>query len=336
MRDATHAMGDALYEPGEATPSAILEGRRPQARWRNDLIVRPKPSLWGLFSIIRLSILPRIASQLVCVFVFSAMVVWFELRYPNVLRSWTVAPFTLLGIALSIFLGFRNNACYERWWEARKSLGALIGEMRSWARLMVTLPAKDEGRRVRMVRMAIAFQYALTAHLRGTVMPVEVAQYAEGFVASTKNAPDELLRMMAKETAAMLRDGEIGEQVYRLCDDRLTAFVMAQVQCERIRSTPTPFAYTLLLHRTAYAYCFLLPLGLAATLGWGTPLFCTIVAYAFFGLDALGDELEEPFGTSINALPLDAMTRTVEISLLEALGATELPEPLLPVDYLLR
>jgi putative membrane protein len=53
------------------------------------------------------------------------------------LQAWTVAPFTLLGVALSIFLGFRNSACYDRWWEARRQLGALVAESRSFARICV-------------------------------------------------------------------------------------------------------------------------------------------------------------------------------------------------------
>jgi putative membrane protein len=87
-----------------------------------------------------------------------------------------------------------------------------------------------------------------------------------------------------------------------------------------------------LLHRTAWLYCFLLPFGLVDTVGFMTPFVAVIVAYTFFGLDALGDEIEEPFGLSDNHLPLDAMCREVEIHLLEALGETTLPPPLQPVD----
>jgi putative membrane protein len=58
-----------------------------------------------------------------------------------------------------------------------------------------------------------------------------------------------------------------------------------------------------------------------------------IVAYTFFGLDALGDEIEEPFGSSANDLPLDALCRTIEIDLRAALGDTDLPPPLEPVNY---
>ncbi len=276
-------------------------------------------------------------SQLAAVFVVAALVVAFNKHTPGPLHTWSVAPFTLLGVALSIFLGFRNSACYDRWWEARRQLGALIGEMRSFARLAVTLPGANRGRRERAVRGAIGYAYALMAHLRGEAMPAEVGRYAGRWsVEAFRDVPDALLRGIAAEYGAMLAEGEIDGQIYRLWDDRVSAFASIQVACERIRGTPTPFVYTLLLHRTAYAYCFLLPFGLASTMGWGTPIFCALVAYAFFGLDALGDELEEPFGASLNALPLAAMARTVEISLLEALGADDVPEPLQPVGSVLR
>lgn len=45
----------------------------------------------------------------------------------------------------------------------------------------------------------------------------------------------------------------------------------------------------------------------------------------FFGLDALSEELESPFGLAANNLPLSALSRTIEINLLEALGETDLP-----------
>jgi putative membrane protein len=65
-------------------------------------------------------------------------------------------------------------------------------------------------------------------------------------------------------------------------------------------------------------------------------LVAAIVAYTFFGLDELGDELEEPFGLAQNDLPIKAMARTIEISLLETLGETAIPEPLQPENYVLH
>lgn len=302
------------------------------------MIVRRRPRAWELPWIFRLSILPKIAPQILTITAFSAGVAWVWHVHPYLLRNFTAAPFTLLGIALSIFLGFRNNVSYDRWWEARRQLGALIGEARSLARLAVTLPGGDRGRRERLVRRVIGYVYGLMAHLRGVSMPAEVQTYTADAAqsASARNVPDALLREISAENGAMLAEGEIGEQVYRLFEDRVAAMAAIQVACERLRGTPVPFTYTLLLHRTAYAFCLMLPFGLVGTLGFATPVFCAIVAYAFFGLDELGSELEEPFGEWLNSLPLTAMARTVEISLLEALGETGLPEDALPEAFILR
>jgi putative membrane protein len=61
------------------------------------------------------------------------------------------------------------------------------------------------------------------------------------------------------------------------------------------------------LHRTAYLYCVLLPFGLVDLIGVMTPVVVAIVSYTFFGLDALGDEIEQPFGMRVHHLPLDAL-----------------------------
>jgi putative membrane protein len=154
-------------------------------------------------------------------------------------------------------------------------------------------------------------------------------------IARSAGRPDAILRAQSDDLAAALGRGEISDILYRLFSDRLAAMSDLQAACERLRSTPTPFAYTLLLHRTAWLFCLLLPFGLVSSLGFATPVVTVILAYAFFGLDALGQELEEPFGVTPNAVPLDALVRSIEIATLDALGETELPPPLLPRGYVL-
>ena len=82
-------------------------------------------------------------------------------------------------------------------------------------------------------------------------------------------------------------------------DGTLSALSAAVASCERIRGTPIPFSYTLLLlHCTACLYCYLLPFGLVDSIGFMTPFVALIIAYTFFGLDALGDEIEDPSAPS--------------------------------------
>ncbi len=79
----------------------------------------------------------------------------------------------------------------------------------------------------------------------------------------------------------------------------------------------------------------LLPFGLVDAIGWMTPLVVAFVSYTFFALEALSDEIEEPFGLSANDLALDAMVSTIEASLREMLGETPPPGPKPDANFIL-
>lgn len=303
------------------------------------MIVRPRPSSFELLFILRGSIVPHIASRLLAIIGFACGVLWLEHSGIIALAAIPLAPFSFLGLALSVFLGFRNNACYDRWWEARRQWGDLIVQSRSFARESRALLAPS-ARQEAMVRTVIGFAHVLAARLRDhdekAAASAWLGKEVSTMLAGKRNIPDALLRELNNELAGYLRNGEISDILYEGLVARLHAMSAIQTACERIRNTPTPFAYSLLLHRTAWLFCLLLPFGLVSAVGPMTPVVVAITAYTFFGLDALGDELEEPFGLTDNDLPLNAMVRTIEIDLLESLDITDLPSPLLPENYRLQ
>ena len=308
------------------------------------MIVRDRPRGAQLLYIVRGSVLPHIGRELAtCTAVALAVTLTHGFIYQWKITLTTV-PFSLMGLALAIFLGFRNNAAYDRYWEARKFWADLTHRSRSFARQVLTLahfeqpagPAGDDPRRP-MVLRTIAFAAALRHQLRGSdagpdmrrLLPAGDAQA----VAAAPSGTDWLLRRLGDDLGALLRARRLDAPVAADMDQSLSALAAVAAGCERIRNTPVPFPYTLLLHRTAWLYCFLLPFGLVDSVGFMTPFVVAIVAYTFFGLDALGDEIEEPFGTADNHLPLDAMCREIEIHLLAALGEMDLPPPLEPVGH---
>lgn len=305
------------------------------------MIVRPRPSAWRLFFVLRGSIVPHIAGKLALVAAVSVLAVWLQAREPRLAAVHLAAvPFSLLGLALSVFLGFRNNVCYDRWWEARRQWGALLAASRALARETLAALPGQRALAEAVVRRCIGFAHGLAARLRdedaaAAAMPwlpaAEQAALAQG-----RNANNLLAGWIASDLAGARRDGALPDIVYQGLMAHLHECTAVQAACERLKGTPTPFAYSLLLHRTAWFFCVLLPFGLAGTLGAVTPLVVVIVAYTFFGLDALGDELEEPFGRADNDLPLDALVRGLEIDLLEALGVQPLQPPLQPRGYVLN
>lgn len=312
------------------------------------MIVRGRPSGLRLFLIFRGSVLKEIWGVLLVNIVLATVV---TLSHGDVYShkiTLTAIPFTLIGLPLAIFLGFRNNAAYDRYCEGRKLWGEIVLQTRNFARQCLNLiehagplapGAGLEDMRIRMIYRTIAFSHALRHQLRGTENQDELkalldpAEWQQAI--KTANIPDYLMHLMGRDLRLCMDEKRIDGCLAATIDASMSAITAAAAACERIKSTPIPFSYTLMLHRTAYLYCFLLPFGLVDTIGFMTPFVVGIVAYTFFGLDALGDEIEEPFGDSPNDLALNAICRSIEINLRDALGEEHTLLPLKPVNYCL-
>ena len=312
------------------------------------MIIRDRPSGLKLFLLLRGSVLPRILPALIINVVIATLV---TISHGDLFRlkiTLTTIPFTLLGLPISIFLGFRNNAAYDRFWEGRKLWGEIVLRCRNFSRQCQSLidypqPAIAKtgftDARVRMIYRAIAFSHTARDLLRNQETAPEVQKLLTPTewqqLAKASNKPDFLMHKMGMDLRQCLREERIDHCLAASLDATMCAMTAASASCERIKNTPIPFSYTLLLHRTAYTYCFLLPFGLVDSIGFMTPFVVAIIAYTFFGLDALGDEIEEPFGLETNDLPLDAICRAIEIDLRESLHDEMVPEPLAPINYCL-
>lgn len=300
------------------------------------MIVRERPNSLRLLLAMQGSILPQIMPQLLTVIGLSALLLGLNHWAIHPLADVPIAAFSLIGLTLSIFLVFRNNACYERWWEARKLWGHLIAQVRHLDRNSQLLPAIP---RQQLMQYVLVFNYALLARLRNIPLSSRTQQWLSPaqyqLIQQHNNAPQYALVLAHDVLMQSLHQGKLSDICYVQLNSHISECASVQAACDRIVSTPLPFAYSLLLHRTAYLFCLLLPFGLAHSLGFFTPLVVGLLAYTFFGLDALGSELEEPFGLEKNDLPLDALLRTMEIDILTGLNAIDIPAPLQPVDHVL-
>ncbi|MDF0733122.1 bestrophin family protein [Pseudomonas entomophila] len=298
------------------------------------MIVHSRPDLLRVLFTLKGSIVKRIALRCLMVTLLAALIVLVERHYPALFYPVSATPFTLLGLSLSIFMSFRNNACYDRWWEGRKAWGKLIIETRAFIRESAVIA--DPALRAELLRGLCGFAHALNARLRNEdELKAARPWLNEAQAIAPHNLCDGILREVGGHCSRLAERQQISEFRYTLLEQRLLGLSEVQATCERIKGTPLPFPYTLLLHRTIYIFCLLLPFALAEPLGWLAPLFTTLVSYTFFGLDAIGNELEDPFGRDENDLPTDALVRTVERDVLGALGHAPLPPVLMPVEHVL-
>jgi len=298
------------------------------------MIVRPKVNQFAILFTLKGSIAKRIALRTLMVTLLASAIVLMEMLHPSNFTKVNATPFTLLGLSLSIFMSFRNNACYDRWYEARKAWGDVLVHIRSVIR--ETQVIRESVQRKPLLLNLCGFAHSLNARLRRE----SEAAASRAWITPQHDAqvPDysgRILQQVGQQCSDLHQSGELSEWRYMLLANHLTSLTQAQAVCERIKNTPLPFPYTLLLHRTIYLFCILLPFAMAEPLGWLTPLFTAIVSYTFFGLDAIADELEDPFGRDENDLATDSLVRTIERDVLSELGETDLPPMLLPVDYVL-
>lgn len=301
---------------------------------KRSMILRSKPGFRDILFAVNGSILPRILPHLAGIAVVTAIAVFAADEHPGIFAKISAIPFTLIGIALSVFMSFRNNTCYARWWDGRKLWGELIIACRSLARQVSALDASHQRF---LLRGLCGFTSGLVTRLRGGDELAAIGRWFDpASISESPNPTNAVLYELGKYSIAVMHNGELSAIHYSVIEGQLTALSDVQGSCERIAHTPVPFAYSLLLHRTALVFCMTLPFALAGSLAWWTLLPVLLVAYTFFGLDALGHQLEDPFGSQPNALPLNALQRIVEREMLSMLGCKDLPELIQPKDNMLN
>lgn len=297
------------------------------------MIIRDRPSIFRILFAVRGSVVPKILPPLLVMTALSAGVVWFD-GHVMPLYHPSSAPFAVFGLALSLFLSFRNNAAYDRWWEARKLWGGLLADLRSFARESDMFLA-DKATRQEAIHLTLAFLHLHRLNLRrlapDAAAKAALAKVPDG-TALLNKPPCAALDRLGATLAQTYRDGGMDGFGARSLSQRLANISLQQAGCERIANTPLPFVYSLLIYRTTYLYCLILPLSLVEAAGWLSPFFVAVVAYLFFGLAEVTEELAQPFANTLNGLPLDAICRAAEISLAPHLGETA-PPPLQPDRY---
>ncbi|HDV8351813.1 TPA: hypothetical protein RKT01_003614 [Burkholderia vietnamiensis] len=299
------------------------------------MIIRPREHWLRMLLVWNGSVLPTILPQLVLTLAISLVAVWGGGRVLGEKVPLNPTPFTLIGLTLAIFAGFRNNASYERYREGRQLWGGMLTATRTLVSQALCYGAigDDAAARRAFVHKVVAFVYALKHQLRGTDPAADLRARLDdeacARIAAARFAPVALVHELRGAFAARADAGKLAETRLWILDARLDELVAMVSGCERIASTPIPFSYDVLLHRTIYAYCALLPFGLVDSIGAATPFVTVFVAYTLIALDAIAHAIAEPFGDGPNHLALDAIARTIERSLLE-LNQEPLPDELTP------
>ncbi len=309
------------------------------------MIVKDKVSWVRLLFHFRGSSFMETWPRILTVTLAACLVTYVELYYSIQAYTLTTTPFLLIGVAVGVFLGFRNNVSYDKFWEGRRLWGMLINSTRNLTRqVCFMIDASHDSEDVQefkeiFVKRMISYAHALRCHLRNEDPAPEIEKFLPpedlADVLQSTHRPLMILQQLGRDLAIARDRGWLNDLNFPFMDAQLNELSTILGGCERIKNTPIPFSYSVLIHRIVASYCLFLPFGLVETTGVLTPIVVLLISYAFFELDAIGDEIENPFGLQPNDLPLNAISRTIEINLLELINEPDRPEPLKPEQDIL-
>lgn len=249
---------------------------------------------------------------------------------------------SVLGPALAFFIGFSNNQAYARWWEGRQIWGSLVNNSRSWARNLLQYPAAEAGNKDlllelqhRMIRRHLAFLYALKAAMRNEP-PAENRKYLSEpdarQVEKQANKPNAILSLQAADLDFLYRKGWIDGFTFMQINQLLTDLCTDMGKSERIKNTVFPTTYNYFTRLFIWTFGILITIVASETTGAWSVILGFIVGFIFHTTHIIGMSLLNPFEALATGIPLDQITRTIEINLLEMLGEADVPPPVKAIN----
>ena len=282
----------------------------------------PKDWFGLIFEFHKSDTLRRLLYVLLIYGAYASLIVYLELHYTN-FKS-TISIHSLLGFVIGLLLVFRTNTAYDRWWEGRKVLGALVNTSRNLAlKLNSFIPNNDTVLKKQNAQLISNYVFSMKNHLRDKVVLDEIdfndalSQTEYEYI---DHKPNLIAKKLFKELKELNDKKMISGEVYITIEHQIKELTDIVGKCERIKKTPIPYSYSIFLKKFIFIYTLTLPLGLATTFFfWSVPI-SMFVLYILASLELLAEEIENPFGEDTNDLPVDEICNTIKANVHEILS----------------
>lgn len=285
-------------------------------------MIKYNPKNWFklIFAIHKSDTMRILWKEIIYIGGFTLLVAFVQITYfPDAVElEKLITLYSLIGFVISLLLVFRTNTAYDRWWEGRKRWGALVNDTRN---LAIKLEARlaDESDRDFFRRMIPNFVFASKEHLRNGVnfSELELNEEEQKLLQNKNHVPSAIVQMMSKRLQSAYQNGQFTGEELMIIDHNLNALLDSLGACERIRNTPIPFSYSLFLKKFIFIYVTTLPLAFVHIFGYYSALVATFVFYVLVSMEVLAEEIEDPFGTDDNDLPIDEICERIRLNVRE-------------------
>ncbi|MRX46352.1 bestrophin family protein [Pedobacter puniceum] len=280
----------------------------------------PKEWFTFIFQIHKADTFRKLLPLMLAVSVYAGLVAYLELEYWQLSESSHVKNLSLmhsmLGFVISLLLVFRTNTAYDRWWEGRKQWGALTNNSRNFAIKLKAFLAADD--RKFFNNMIPNYAFALKSHLRENEDYHEINPELD--LHKEKHLPNQIAHAMYDKLFKLHQEQKLSAEQLLILNSEAMSFTDICGACERIKNTPIPFSYSVFIKKFIFFFVMTLPFGWVFSLGYYIIPVVVFILYAFASLELIAEEIENPFGTDANDLPLDAICINIKKHVGEILG----------------
>jgi ion channel-forming bestrophin family protein len=294
----------------------------------------PKDWFTFIFKVHRTETFRQLIPLMIGVSVYAFLISYFELHYiieseaAEITKNISVI-YSLLGFTLSLLLVFRTNSAYDRWWEGRKQWGELVNVSRSLAAHFCALLGNNARAKSVVANYISLYAYALQAHLKTEKISFddiksrfsidEIGDENTLKIVDEYHQPQEIFKQLVDYAHELRKQDVYTVHDIYLYKTELNKLIDVCGACERIKSTPIPFSYSVFLKKFIFFYVMLFPLVYGINMSYFIIPVTVFILYVLASIELIGEEIEDPFNGDANDLPTADIAQNIKKSVMTVL-----------------
>lgn len=215
----------------------------------------------------------------------------------------------IFSFILGIIISFRVNTTYARWWEGRVLWGNIVNNCRNLGMKFDNFAGLQN--HTHFFDCLRILPTVIKLHLRKDRKGIAQELNSIGIIYEVEHPVIYLTNRMYGVINELRNQDKIRFEQYMSMDSHLVNLIDMTGGCERIANTPVPAAFAFFVKQALLFYSLIFPFGWVDKFGYFIIPMILMMVYVLLGLEILSEELENPFGTDDNDLPLDSLTKTI-------------------------
>lgn len=275
----------------------------------------PKDWITFIFRFHKSDTFRQLLPMMVFIGLYSGLIGYLEIEYWKLSEKSHVKNITImhgmLGFVISLLLAYRTNTAYDRWWEGRKLWGSLVNNSRNLA-IKLSAILKDENDRNYFRKVIPSYASVLAKFLRNEESSMVLFDGLDLEIDHHKHRPNQVAKMIFQKINDLHSSGKISGDQLIILNAELQSFTDVCGACERIKNTPIPYSYSAFIKKFIFFYVMTLPFGYVFSLGYYTIPVVIFIFYVLASLELIAEEIEDPFGTDPNDLPIHKIASNIK------------------------